>query len=143
LRDHGGDSMSHAPEHALSDRPGLDDDRGDAHAEQELAVRRENPVSLGHGLLQGDRATHGFYGAGELRKQPVADRLHDAAAMPLDGWTNDVAQECPQLLVGALLVALHEAAIAHDIRCDDCCNPPLGAGGSAGRIVFVGHRSEV
>jgi len=43
-------------------------------------------VAFGHGLLDGDGALHGVHDAWELRKNAVARRVNEAAAVLFDHW---------------------------------------------------------
>ena len=62
---------------------------------------------------------HGIYSAAKLRKDTVARRVRYAAPV----FSNDpVEDRAPfgQTLERADFVSAHEAAVAFDIRCEDC-----------------------
>lgn len=53
-------------------------------------------------------ATHCFYGARELYKDPVAHRLDDATCMPSNDWGYEFAALCLKSGERAFLVCSHE-----------------------------------
>ena len=90
-----------------------------ADTEANLAVRRESRVRLGQSILCLHGALHGVNDASELRKDTVASRIRYTAPV----FRNEPDEDCApfgQRLERADLISAHEAAIALDIRCEDC-----------------------
>ena len=85
----------------------------------DAAIRCETGVRFGQSGLRLHRALHGVHGASELRKDTVARRVRYAAPV----FPNEPVEDCApfgQPLERADLISAHEAAVAFDIRCEDC-----------------------
>jgi hypothetical protein len=96
----------------------------DADAEFDAAVGRQASVALDHAVLHFDRAPHGVDHAAELRDEPVAGSLDDAAAMHGDGRVDQVAPQRAEPRERAILIGAREPAVADHIRDQDCSNLP-------------------
>ena len=107
----------------------LDDDVADVDADAELdaLVLRHAGIALGHAALNGDRATHGVDDAGELDQDAVARGLDDAAGMFGDPGVQEFAAMRLEARERAFLVVADQPAVAGDVRCEDCGQPPLNA----------------
>jgi hypothetical protein len=91
----------------------------DTDPEIDALVGRDACVRFGQRGLRFHRALHGINGASEFRKDTVARRVRYAAPV----FPNDPVEDCApfgQPLERANLVNAHEAAVAFDIRCEDC-----------------------
>jgi hypothetical protein len=113
----------------------VDDDvaQVDAHAPEDLAVRRRRVIALGEGALDLGGAGHRVDHAGELGQEAVAHELDDAPPAPGDGRFD-------QLLVvgldggqGADLVGAHEAAVAGHVGGQDGGKPAFDVLGHGAR----------
>src|SRR5262249_43085488 len=91
----------------------------DANAEADAAIRCETGVRFGQSGLRLHRALHRVHRASELRKDTVACRVRNAASILRNEPVQDRAP-FGEALERADLVSAHEAAIALDIRCEDC-----------------------
>jgi hypothetical protein len=91
----------------------------DADAEINATIRRETSVRLGQSSLGLYRALHSFNCASELRKDTIARRVRYAAPMLPNEPVEDRAP-FGQSLERADLISAHQAAVALDIRCEDC-----------------------
>ena len=76
----------------------------------------------------------------ELDQKSVTRRFDNSSAMPIDGRPENVADRGAKLLKRALLIALHEAAVANHIRGKDGGQPPLGPRRNR---TFVGFRHRL
>jgi hypothetical protein len=88
-------------------------------AEDYAPVRRKRRVGFGQSGLRLYRALHGVHCASELRKNTVASGVRYAAPV----FTNEPVEDRAPLgqpLERADLISAHEAAVALDIRCEDC-----------------------
>ena len=91
----------------------------DTDAETNATIRRETGVRFGQSGLRLHRALHRLHSAPELGKYTIARRVRYAAPMVPN---EPVEYRAPfgQPLERADLVSVHEAAVAFDIRCEDC-----------------------
>ena len=101
----------------------------DADAELQPAAGGLGVIARGHRLLQRHGAAHRVQQAGELGEEPVAAGAGDAAAMVGDLRPDHVAQRCPHAAERALLVALDQPGVAHDVGRENGGKPPLRPGG--------------
>jgi hypothetical protein len=88
-------------------------------AEIDALVGRDTCVRFGQRSLRIYGTLHGVNGTPELRKDTVASCVRYAAPV----FPNDPVEDCApfgQPLERADLVSAHEAAVAFDIRCEDC-----------------------
>src|SRR6516162_1759165 len=95
----------------------LDDDVTDidAHAKFDAALCRSCGVAGDHLALQLDRTAHRVDNAGKLRKEAVASRFDDAAAMLGDFGIAEFTANRTQCRERALFVLAHQPRIAGDI----------------------------
>jgi hypothetical protein len=88
-------------------------------AEADAAVGCETRVRFGQSSLCVHSALNGVNGASEFGKDTIARRVRYAAAM----FPNEPVEDCApfgQPFERTDLVSAHQAAIALDIRCEDC-----------------------
>ncbi|MCY1231754.1 hypothetical protein D9M72_442140 [compost metagenome] len=111
----------------------------DTHSENQSATLVNILAPLGCCSLEINGAAHRFDGAREFRQEPVPCRFEDAPPVCFDRWPGDVAQQSLQPFVSVLLVTLHQAAVARDIRRKDDCQLPLGCGRNQSWFVVVRH----
>jgi hypothetical protein len=87
--------------------------------EIDALVGRDARVGLGQSDLRLHRALHGFNRTPKFGKHTIARRVRYAAPV----FMNESVEDCApfgQSLERADLISAHEAAIAFDIRCEDC-----------------------
>ena len=76
----------------------------------------DTPVTLDHGVLHLNGATHGVDHAAEFDERPVAGALHDAAMIDRDRRIDEIASKRPEPRQRALLVSACESAEPDHIR---------------------------
>jgi hypothetical protein len=91
----------------------------DPHAQRDLARRVLSRLVARHRGLDRFRPACRFDDARELEQQPVAGGLEDAPAELVDLRLDDLVQDPPEALEGALLVDSHEAAVADHVARHD------------------------
>ena len=96
----------------------------DADAEQHPPLSGNIEVALGHDLLDGDGAFDRAHRARELRHDPVARDVDDAAAVLGDERKDDRLVRF-EIAHRRVFVAAHEARVAGDVRGQDRREPPL------------------
>ena len=111
----------------------LDDDVAeiDADAELDVPVLGNSGVALRHAALDFDRAARRVKNAAELDQEAVAHHLEDAPAMLGHGGIEELAAMLAKRAQRALLVGLHEPAVANDVGRQD--------GGKSTFNAFRGH----
>ena len=98
-------------------------------------VFRQDRVALGQAALQGHGAFDRIDDARELRQQPVAHQLEDAAVALLDLRLEQLLAAGFQALEGSRLVLLHQSRVADDVGGEDRrkfsfqCRPPSDEAG--------------
>ncbi len=97
---------------------------GDTDPERHLPARRIGHVARPQALLDIDRATHGFNGAGKFRKHRIARGVENSAAAFCNEIVGDlpVGREPPQRL---LLILGNQSTIACNIGGKDRCDLAL------------------
>ena len=105
------------------------DDIADVNADAEFdpPVRRDIGVLFGHRALDLDRAARPVHDARELGEQPVARGLDDAPVMGGNPGIDNFLPDRLEPRQRAFLVGAHQAAVAGDIRRQDCCKSPFHA----------------
>jgi hypothetical protein len=104
----------------------------DAKAEHDASIFREISGAVDHLALDFDCAPYRVNDAGKLHERTVASIFDDPPVMVPNLWLEQVPSECVQARMCALLIELHEARIADDVRDDDrhefALNPRLHHG---------------
>jgi hypothetical protein len=76
-------------------------------------------------------AVHCVYDAGELAKSPIAHKLNDPTVVLGDKWFDELFAKEAEVGKRAVLILLHEPAIANHVRGKDGGKTAVGA--------FFGH----
>ena len=86
-----------------------------ADPKDDAAVRGHAGVTLDHGVLNFDGATHGVDDAAEFDKHAIASALDDSAIVRGDGRVDEVAANRPQPRQRPVLVRACKPTEAYDI----------------------------
>ena len=92
-----------------------------ADPEYDAAILRNAGVTLDHGVLHFDRATHRVDHAAKLDYRAVASALDDAPVMHGDGRVDQIAAQRPQPRQDAIFVRAGEPGIADHKRSRQVC----------------------
>jgi hypothetical protein len=98
----------------------------DPDAEADPLVFGNVALAIEHAALHLGGAAHRIHYARELSEQPVASRLHNAAAMLADFWIDQLAPMRLEALKGALLVRAHQTRIARHVGGENSGKAPGG-----------------
>jgi hypothetical protein len=123
--------------HAVAkDIVAFDDNVADVHANAEAnsLVVRYTFVALDNTLLCGDGALDSGDDGRELKQQPIAHGLDDAAAMLVDQRIDKFGSMRAKSGKGGSFVRPHEARITDDIGGHDCRQSTLGSVRHAGSL---------
>src|SRR5215472_251164 len=90
------------------------------HAEFETAIWRHIGISLGHFVLDFNRAPHRVDDAGKFEEQTVACGFDDATVMLLDLGICQFASYRLESSEGAFLVLTHQTRLPCQISGEDC-----------------------
>src|SRR5215218_3216954 len=96
----------------------------DANAKDDPLVLEYPGVAVERGPLDLDRAGDRLHGARELDQGAVSGQLHNAPVMDLDEGLAEFASIGFEALKGACFIALHHAAVADHVACENYCRQP-------------------
>ena len=86
-----------------------------------------------HRALNAEGAANRIDRAGKLYQDAIAGSLHKATAMFGDLRLQEGLAQRFERAEGTFLVATHQPAVANDVSCEYCCQPPFG--------MHLGHNS--
>jgi hypothetical protein len=105
----------------------IDDDVADIDADAEIDAlfQRHAAVTLGHGLLDIDRAAHRVHGAAEFGQHPVSGVLDNPPSVLCDFRIYDGRQVFPEFKVCSLFVQTGQAAVSCHVGRQNRREPPF------------------